>query len=229
MCKQNVKRGGGGWQFLATRACGLDRENNKQNRNTCLILMKINRNFYYLVYTSFQMDVRITVLFINVHVNQFLNFFFYRMNVYCVCVLMVCLVTVARGQYLGGGLGMGGGNFNSFGGPSFNSGGGYPYTLSMGSSASSFPYGGGIPSFSGISTPMGGGASIGQFPNLDSGFSNFGGGMSNFGGQYSGFNGGMSGFDSYPIYGSGGRSNFGGGFGGEYNMQYPSRVIYVCI
>ena len=29
----------------------LDRENNKQNRNTCLIFMKINRNFYYLVYT----------------------------------------------------------------------------------------------------------------------------------------------------------------------------------
>jgi hypothetical protein len=56
---------------------------------------------------------------------------------------------------------MGGGNFDSFGGgSSFNLGGGYPNTLSMGSAASSFPYGGGIPSFSGISTPMGGGASM---------------------------------------------------------------------
>jgi hypothetical protein len=107
----------------------------------------------------------------------------------------------------------------------------------MGSAASSFPYGGGIPSFSGISTPMGGGASIGKFPSFGGGLSNFGGGMSGFGGgqfsgfngglsgfgggQFSGFNGGLSGFDSNPIYGSGGGSNFGGGFGG--------RVIYVCI
>lgn len=157
------------------------------------------------------------------------------MNVYCVCVLVVCLVTVTRGQYVGGGFGMGGGSFDSFGGSSFNSGGGYPYTLSMGSAASSYPYGGGIPSYSGISTPMGGGASIGKFPNFDSGFSNFGGGMSNIGGQYSGFNGGMSGFDSYPIYGRGGGSNFGGSnfggpnFGGGFGGDYPSRVIYVCI
>jgi hypothetical protein len=49
------------------------------------------------------------------------------MNVYCVCVFVVCFVTVARGQYLGGGIGMGGGNFDSFGGgSSFNLGGGYP-------------------------------------------------------------------------------------------------------